>query len=203
MLTIAAIGAGFAAGGFVRFSNSVAALTTADAPTADAIVVLTGGADRIAEAMTLLVDGRAERLLVSGVHAGTPIEAITEPLGVDAELVACCIDFDRDALDTRGNADATAAWVAEFGFDSLIVVTSAYHMPRSLAELERLMPEVTLIPSAVPLPSDRAWFLDPGSMRLLMEEYLKYVAVRASHIVDKPAASDTGRLVGAGGPTTG
>ena len=43
---------------------------------ADAIVVLTGGQARVSEAVRLLEEGHANRLLISGVHPGTTREQL-------------------------------------------------------------------------------------------------------------------------------
>ena len=62
-------------------------------------------------------------------------------------------------------------------YGSIIVVTSNYHMPRALAELARVMPGVTLIPYAVVdnnVHLER-WWTYPGTTKLLMSEYLKYL----------------------------
>ena len=48
---------------------------------------------------------------------------------------SCCVDLDHSAINTIGNAVETRRWVMARGFQSLIVVTSNFHMPRALAEL--------------------------------------------------------------------
>jgi uncharacterized SAM-binding protein YcdF (DUF218 family) len=71
--------------------------------------------------------------------------------------------------------------VAQHHYTSIIVVTSNYHMPRALAELGRVMPGVTLIPYAVVennVHLDR-WWTYPGTTRLLISEYLKYLPALA------------------------
>jgi uncharacterized SAM-binding protein YcdF (DUF218 family) len=67
--------------------------------------------------------------------------------------------------------------VARNRYRSSIVVTSNYHMPRALAELARVMPGVTLIPYAVVdnnVHLER-WWTYPGTTRLLVSEYLKFL----------------------------
>src|SRR4051794_1017050 len=51
----------------------------AERPT-DALVVLTGGGDRLAEAFRLLDRGLAKRLLVSGVAAGVALQQLIDRL---------------------------------------------------------------------------------------------------------------------------
>ncbi len=64
-------------------------------------------------------------------------------------LVSCCVDLDHSAINTTGNAIETRRWVKDRGFSSLIVVTSAYHMPRTMAELAKQMPDIALVPFPV------------------------------------------------------
>ncbi len=146
--------------------------------TADAIVVLTGGDSRVTEAVRLLAAGRGQRLLISGVHPETTT-AMLRRINPEAErFFDCCIDLDRNALDTIGNADETRRWAAERGFRSVIVVTSSYHMPRGLVELRRALPDLELVPYPVVPARLRldAWWAHPGTFRLLVSEFVKYVA---------------------------
>lgn len=147
---------------------------------ADAIVALTGGPERIDEAMRILDAGSASRLLISGVNTRTSRKALRDLYPQHAKLFACCIDIGYRALDTRGNAAETERWTRAFGYQSLIVVTSAYHMPRSLAELRRAMPNVTFVAHSVQSPGVKAhgWWSDLASIRLLALEYLKFVFAR-------------------------
>ncbi len=146
-------------------------------PHADGIVALTGGADRVATALRLLAEGRAERLLISGVGGAAEFNALAHRAGVGAGL-APHVTLGRTAASTRGNAAETAEWVREFRIGTLIVVTAGYHMPRALAELSRTLPAVTLIPAPV---QPTAWRDGVGiaGLRLLGIEYTKFLAVEA------------------------
>lgn len=161
--------------GLVAFATSLGPAAR-DTLSADAIVALTGGEERIAEAIELLEDERAERLLISGVNPQTPDEDIQKLVGAPQELFDCCVDFDRSAANTIGNAEETAAWARRNGYNSLIVVTADYHMPRSLLEFRHAMPEAELI--AYPILSPRfpmkKWY-HLQSARILVSEYNKYL----------------------------
>lgn len=161
---------------FIRFAGQVASITVPANPRTDAVVVLTGGTERIAHAVRLLSEGRADRLLISGVHPGTSPEQIAAKTRTDMELFECCVDLDRLALNTEGNAIETASWVKKHGFTSLLVVTSAYHLPRARAELQGALPKVDLI--AYPVYSSgldlKSWYRHPTTIQLLMREYVKY-----------------------------
>ena len=145
--------------------------------TADGIAVLTGGVARIDEAMKLLAQGKAKRLLITGVNRTTSTEALKQLASEGDQLFACCVDIDKAARNTIDNATETSQWVAQNRYSSIIVVTSNYHMPRALAELARAMPEVSLVPYSVVDNNVRLdhWWAYPGTTRLLVSEYLKYL----------------------------
>lgn len=169
--------------GFVGFAFVVSASEEPADPRADAIVALTGGRDRVAEAIDLLAAGRGRRLLISGVHPTTRAVDIQKMTDSDRDVFACCIDLGRTAQSTAGNAEEAAEWVKTHGFTSLIVVTSAYHMPRSLLELDRALPDVRKVPFAVARPDLNlsTWYLHPATAKLLFGEYVKYIVARFAH----------------------
>lgn len=118
---------------------------------ADGIVALTGEDARLAPAVTLLEEGVAPRLLISGVFPGTTKSDLKDLTHGGARF-DCCADLGFAARDTGGNAREAAHWVRNHRFRSLIVVTASYHMPRSLVEFEAAMPNVKLI--AFPVETD-------------------------------------------------
>lgn len=179
------LGAGAAAAllglGFVLFA---AVVTRLPAPTdlhADGIVVLTGESRRIKEGARLLKEGRAERMLISGVYRHTGKKALIRISGLPEQKFDCCVDIGYAALDTAGNADEARAWATQRGYATLIVVTASYHMPRSLAELSLAMPSTKLIPHPIVTKGfpQRHWWLNPGITRLLLSEYLKFLPAAA------------------------
>lgn len=164
------------AAGFVAFAAYVSTARPPAAPRADAIVALTGGSNRIEDAARLLDAGSAKRMLISGVNQSITPEVLARHYGRLARLFACCIDIGYEALDTKGNASEAARWVRERGFRSIIVVTSAYHMPRTLTELRRALPETDLVPYPVESDVDLArWPRSKAILRLLAVEYGKYL----------------------------
>jgi uncharacterized SAM-binding protein YcdF (DUF218 family) len=167
-----------AAIGFVGFLSQLRGAETRPARAADGIVVLTGGSSRVSDAMELLADGYGKRLLISGVHPTNAASDISRSLTDNQSLLRCCVDLDRSAVNTRSNAAETRRWARERGFKSLIVVTSNYHMPRAIVELSHAMPDITLIPFAVVGEKwrDEPWWTNGATVRLLLSEYVKYVA---------------------------
>lgn len=163
--------------GFVLFATGLDRTQHDPEGRADGITVLTGGKARIAEAMRLLSQGKAKRVLITGVHRATTKKTLKEFAQEGNQLFTCCVDIDHEARNTIDNAAETREWVAQKRYRSLIVVTSNYHMPRALAELGRAMPGVTLIPYSVVDNNVRLerWWLYPGTTKLLLSEYLKYL----------------------------
>ena len=171
--------------GFFIFAYSISVIPSGGVGLADGIVVLTGDEDRISEAVRLLAQGKAKRLLISGVNKSTrapEIITLNAATGKEARLFRCCVDLDRLALNTEDNAIQTTAWVRQNGFRSLIVVTSTYHMPRSLIELRQSMPEVELLPFPVKSPRlEDKWWSDLRTAWVLGKEYLKFITAFARY----------------------
>ncbi len=163
--------------GFVMFAAAATRQPALPLQKADGIVALTGTQQRISVAARLLADGHGKRLLVTGVNRQTTSDEIRRLTRLGKSLFDCCVDLGYEAQDTVGNADEAQAWVQANNFSSLIVVTSSYHMPRSLVELGRVMPEIKLIPYPVLSRQLRQenWWTSPGLVRLLAAEYLKFL----------------------------
>src|SRR6202050_3043887 len=172
---------------------------------ADGIVVRTGGTSRVIDALELLKSHHGKRLLISGVNPGTTTTDIAREAPNYERLLACCVDLDYTAINTLGNAVQARLWATQHNFHSLIVVTSAYHMPRALAELEHQLPNVALVP--YPVLSDRLridpWWTNGDTKKLVLSEYLKYLFAELRMRFDSVAADNRdGRTsYGSLGPT--
>ncbi|WP_369720780.1 YdcF family protein [Bradyrhizobium sp. LLZ17] len=167
-----------AAAGFFAFLSQLRGAEIAPGRKADGIVVLTGGSSRVSDAMELLAAGYGKRLLISGVHPASTAGDISRTLPENQSFMTCCVDLDRTALTTRGNAAEARRWAEGRGFKSLIVVTSNYHMPRALVEFSHAMPGTVLVPFAVVGDKwrDEPWWTSSSTLRLLLSEYVKYIA---------------------------
>ncbi len=166
--------------GLLRFAVQLPEPGGAETAKNEAIVVLTGGARRLAAGLQLLQAGGGQRLLVSGVHRGVEVGELLAHLKTRPTDLIERLDLGHQARNTRGNAREAAAWVAEKGYRSLTLVTADYHMPRALLEFRAAMPDLAITAHAVESPGFRrdAWWRSPGSARLLISEYLKGLVTR-------------------------
>src|SRR5262245_11557998 len=73
LAALAAAGCVAGGAGFIWFAHGVSMLAPAPDARADAIVVLTGDEERISTGVRLMLEGRARRLLISGVHSTTRV----------------------------------------------------------------------------------------------------------------------------------
>lgn len=162
--------------GFVAFVSFLPR-TPADLKNADAIVALTGGEMRIERADALFEQGVGKRLLISGVDRTTSKQALKDLIHAGPRF-DCCADLGYAAEDTRGNAREAADWARAHHFHRLVLVTARFHMPRSLQEFSAAMPGVDVEPYPVEQQHvDLAgWWRHPGTIFLLHQEYVKYLA---------------------------
>ena len=158
---------------------------------ADGIVVLTGGTARVSDALELMASGHGKRLLITGVNPGTTTGDIARQVVDYDRILNCCVDLDYSALNTLGNAVEARRWALDHNFRSLIIVTSAYHMPRALAEFAHQLPDVSLIP--FPVVSDKLriepWWSNSATTRLVLSEYLKFLFAKLRMHFDTVAAT--------------
>ena len=167
----------------------------------DAIVVLTGGRLRLQSGIDLLRAGKGRKLFISGVNQQVDLDELLRTSGNDpdeaADWALCCVALGHEADNTLGNAQETARWMRGQGFHNLRLVTAWYHMPRSLLEFERAMPEIQIVPHPV-FPEQvkqQRWWAWPGTAALLMNEYLKYLAALARPLIGLPPRAEPAKSV--------
>lgn len=177
--------------GFLWFAINIQTEDTQLQGRADGIVVLTGAASRIPDAIELLAAERGKRLLITGVHRATSASEIARLTPLYSKYFTCCIDLDKSALNTFGNALETRRWAREHNFNSLIIVTSNWHMPRAMAEVAHQLPDTALI--AYPVMSEKVktepWWQSLDTTRFLFAEYLKYLFALTRMGLDPDSAS--------------
>jgi len=168
-------------GGFLSFAHHVDGIKppTTLSP-ADGIVVWTGkGGGRLEAGAKLLAQKKGERLLISGVNESNDIAAIRELSGLSKDLADCCLDLDYEAKDTVGNARETAIWAGALGYDHIILVTSAYHMPRAQAEIASAAGRIRITPYPVERADARKWYKSWDRTKRLAQEYSKLLLTYA------------------------
>ena len=141
---------------------------------ADAIIVLTGGDKRVNEGLDLLAKGSGKLLLVSGVNEKVKTEELIALWKGDREKVLCCITLGYTASDTASNATETEDWIKARNVKSIRLVTSNYHMARSLLMFRKRMPGLTIYTHPV-VPDD----FQPWGRQfwvLTFSEYNKWLA---------------------------
>lgn len=165
-------------GSFLAFAHSVYGSERWPPTTADAIVALSGNPVRIRAAVDLLAKGYGRRLLIAGIDNSDEIAALYP---AHRALFDCCIDIDPRSRTTVEDAATIQHWALETRPRSLILVTSSYHVPRALLEVNRALPALPVIPLGVSTSS--AYVSGPGhrpeTAKLLVREYMKFVAVWA------------------------
>jgi uncharacterized SAM-binding protein YcdF (DUF218 family) len=181
--------------GFWNFADSVRAPAPPPPPHVDGIVALTGAPERLETGVRLLERHNADRLLISGVNREVPDNELYAALHIDRRVAQCCVDLGHSAEDTLGNASETATWARARHYESLILVTDDYHMPRSLTELRIAMPGAHIYPYPVRTRyTDPAlWRSDLAAATRLGSEYVKYLMIRGREALielSKPKHAD-------------
>jgi len=162
---------------FLDFIEQIPTTKTTNDNITDAIVVLTGGSNRLEEGLNLLAERRAKKLFISGVYRGVEVKRLLNIFQGNPEELICCIELGYSAGSTKGNAAETKTWLTNEGHKSIRLVTASYHMPRSIKEFQHHMPSLTIIPHAVfPKQFKREdWWLWPGTASLILTEYFKFL----------------------------
>ena len=168
-------------GGFIAFAQYVDRISPPKTVSeADGIVVWTGkGGGRLQAGVDLLQAEKGERLLISGVHENNGAAQISDVTGLSSHLSDCCLDLDYAAKDTVGNARETARWALALNYDHIILVTSAYHMPRAEAEISAVAGRIRITPYPVERADSRKWYKSAARTKRLFQEYLKLLLVYA------------------------
>lgn len=163
--------------GFALFAERINAYEIDDETVADAVIALTGGRNRIAEAVKILEQGKAKHLFISGVGKKISWKDIknTQNIKIDNDDN---ITIGYQAQNTIGNAEETINWLRSNKINSIRLVTSNYHVERSLAEFRLRDKNLKIIPH--PVYSDKVnkkWWRSWHTFLLIFEEYNKFMCV--------------------------
>lgn len=161
--------------GFILFGVTLGRPAKAEVRT-DATVVITGGSGRIEHAMTVLADGKTDRVLIAGADPSVTKRDLIERLKIKARLVRCCVDLGSESVDTRSNAEEAQRWLARRKVKSVRLITNDWHMRRAAYEFSRVLEgKYKLVKDAV---------RTEPSFATLFAEYNKYLLRRAAVWLD-------------------
>lgn len=143
----------------------------------DAIIVFTGGSQRITRGIELLEANKADVLFISGVGVDVDVPHMIKDL---PEALLKRIQLGPKASDTASNARESQEWMDQNSIETVYLVTSNYHMPRAMLEFRARNPNIIFTPMPVIAHNVkiRAWWQYPGTFRLLVSEYCKIWAIR-------------------------
>lgn len=175
-------------GGLLWFTSSIPQAPATNMPNADAIVALTGGTGRLDYGLQLLADGKGKALFITGVGVNHTVDSLmhqtAEPLRSRLEAMGNLpIFIGYEAENTIGNVMEARPWLESHHYKTVYLVTSNYHMPRSMEEFSEIMPGITFIPAPV-FPDDfylASWWMDAHSRDMVFSEYHKFIAAKLRH----------------------
>ena len=163
--------------GFILFSRTINTYQTDNLTKTDDIIALTGGRNRISKAVSLLNKGLAPRLLISGVQKDIPRKDI-EKLNAVKLTGKPEIEIEDKSQNTVENAIEATDWIKRNNIRSIRLVTSNYHLPRSVQEFRALNKNLKII--IHPVYSEKVsakWWKNFGSFLLVASEYNKFLFV--------------------------
>lgn len=132
--------------GFIVFTGTVSSMNEPKKiESTDAIIVLTGGTNRVTRALDLIAEGKANHLLVSGVNKGVKLKELIKLWGYKKPLPEGSIALGYEAESTLGNALEARTWVNENNIKTVRLITANYHMPRSMLEFRHALPNTEII----------------------------------------------------------
>lgn len=109
----------------------------------DNVVVLTGGRNRIQHALEAIQTNQPKNIFISGVYAKTTLNDI---LGNNVNRDRVNFILGKHAKNTFENAEEIDNWVSTNKIEKIILITSDYHMRRSLLVLENVNSGLKVIP---------------------------------------------------------
>ena len=162
--------------GFVLFAFTLGKPQPAQAPAADAAIVLTGGPGRIEHAIDVVKSRKAQRLLIAGADPAVTKKDLARRIPGSARWLSCCVDLGSESVDTRSNAEEAGRWLARHNYKSLRLITSDWHMRRAQYEFGRVLKDkYAIVPDGV---------RTEPSFITLFGEYNKYLLRRVAVWVD-------------------
>lgn len=163
--------------GFVCFCKKINSYELDNKTQTDAIVVLTGGKNRIKIALDILSQGLAKKVFISGVDKDISIEDLKQrsDIQIDNNMP---IVIGNTAKNTIENAIESKNWIEKNNIKSIRLVTSNYHLPRSILEFRAQNPNIKIIINPVYSEniSPNCWS-SYSTFSLILAEYNKFLYV--------------------------
>lgn len=137
------------------------------------IVVLTGGAGRVPAGIELIQQKFLKPILVTGVNSKVTQETLLSPYNLSGQQLGF-VELDYSALTTRQNIAEAKRWAGKKGLNKILLVTSYYHMPRSLMLAHQIADDIQVMPYPV--------FSKTEGLSFVVREYHKYLLAQAQLI---------------------
>lgn len=171
-------------GGFIIFQQYIRKHPTDGKTKTDAIVVLTGGKNRITEGVNLYNKGLADMLFISGVGKHTDFKTLQNENHVFLERAEDHAFIGREATNTIENAIEVSDFIRRHHLKKIRLVTSYYHMPRSVSEIKSRHPDLEIIEHPVYSKNvAKRWWKRPKSFYLIASEYHKFIFVYFKNLI--------------------
>ena len=162
-------------GGFCFFAYKINNFDIDQSTTTDAIIVLNGGRNRITEAVKLFNDKKSKHLFISGVAKDISLENIQNTINMKINDTTN-VEAGHNADNTVENAKETNAWVRKNNIKSIRLVTSNYHIYRSLIEFRKQLNDIEILPHPVYSQYiEKKWWTSWQTFSLIFKEYNKFI----------------------------
>ena len=144
----------------------------------DGIAVLTGGTGRINLGLELFNKNKNLKLIISGVDRNVSDKSII-PNNI---MNKSSITIDKDSESTYQNAKIINKWKSKYKLQNVTIITSYYHMPRSMMLIQSFTPTINFYAYPVEKKiSNKISFRENILYYFfLTEEYIKYLV---SHFI--------------------
>lgn len=171
--------------GFLIFAFTLNFNDTSPNEPTDAIIVLTGEQKRIIDSIKEFANGNAKKLFISGIYRQTSLDKLIDKTINDLQKQKQ-LKTSRENLKSRiytGRAENTienglesATWVKKNNIDSIRLMTSYYHMPRSKLIFEKYMPNIRIVEHPITFSEKKPnIFSNSNLLKLTFSEYNKYI----------------------------
>ena len=164
--------------GFLIFIKKIQYQEISFSEISDGIAVLTGGKGRINLGLELFYKNNGLQLIISGVD-----KKVSEKSIVPNDLKNLDnITIDKESESTYQNAKLINKWIRKNNLKNVSIITSYYHMPRSMLLIQSLTPAVNFYPYPVKkiLSNKNSFKENIFYYFFLVEEYIKYLL---SHLI--------------------